>query len=113
MRPMPQAQDGFSTEPGQHGRVVGHQAGPKQPQAVPERRGMPRLQRGSSLSSSRPARISEQQEVDGYEPARLEVSPGTQATRPSALAPLPKSFMVLAATRARVEEFRIDFVRRP
>ena len=110
-RPMPQAQDGFPAEPGQHDRVVGHQAGPKQPHAVPERRGLPQSRRGSSLSTSRPAHASTQQEVDGHEPARPEVSPGTQAARPNALAPLRKSSMGPAATRARVRRFRIELMR--
>ena len=65
-------------------------------------------------STSRPAHASEQQEVDGHEPARPEVSPapGTQAARPSALAPLRKSSMGCAVTRARHEERRDSWVTR-
>ena len=44
--------------------------------------------------------LSEQQEVDGHVPTRLEESQGTQATRPSALGLLLKSSIGRAVTRA-------------
>eukprot|EP00325_Prymnesiales_sp_UTEX-LB-985_P010696 CAMPEP_0174762332 /NCGR_PEP_ID=MMETSP1094-20130205/109727_1 /TAXON_ID=156173 /ORGANISM="Chrysochromulina brevifilum, Strain UTEX LB 985" /LENGTH=155 /DNA_ID=CAMNT_0015968285 /DNA_START=339 /DNA_END=807 /DNA_ORIENTATION=+ len=90
---VPQAHAGRIGEPKPHGGVIGDDtAMPMQKNAL-DRRLLPRAACGSSWSTLRPARTGEQHEVDGHEPARPEMSPGTQATRPRALAPHRKSSM--------------------
>ena len=106
-----QAHDGRVGETKRHGGVIGDQTALPEQHDAANQRVVPHSALGSSWSTSRPAHTSEQQEVDGHEPARPDVSPGTHSTRPSALAPLRKSSMASAVARAHVEGSRIDAAR--
>ena len=89
------AQDGRADEPEQHGGVVGDQPALSEQQDAADQRVVPRSALGSSMSTSRPAHASEQQEVNGHEPARPDVSPGTNSTRPGTLAPIVVKLLVI------------------
>ena len=102
------AHDGRVGETERHGDVIGDQAALPEQHDAANQRVVPRSALGSSWSTSRPAHAGDQQEGDGHEPARPDVSPGTQATRPSALAPHRKSSMARAVARAHVEDSGID-----
>ena len=88
--------------------MLGYKAGPEQLPDAPDRRVVPLPPCGSSLPALEISSAGEQQEVNGHEPARPDVSQGTQATRPSALSPLEKSSMARAVARALVEESRME-----
>ena len=102
------AHDGRVGETKRHGGVIGDQTALPEQHDAANQRAVPRSALGSSWSTSRPAHAGDQQEVDGHEPARPDVSPGTHSTRPSALAPLRKSSMASAVARAHVEDSGID-----
>ena len=91
--------------------MLGYKAGPEQLPDAPDRRVVPLPPCGSSLSALEISSAGEQQEVNGHEPARPDVSPDTQATRPTALSPLDKSSMARAVARALVEESRMELGR--
>ena len=97
-------QDDFCFEPRQHCGVLRHQADPKKHQDAPDRRVVPVLACAVLVVNPRPARTSEQHEVDGHEPARPGVSQVIQTTRPSALQPLWKSSICFQWTRRRVAD---------